>query len=142
MKYLFLLFFLISCGDSPFVDDLKDTSVSGQSSLNSTYYLAQSRTNVELRWQIGPIVYDENIAIVLLRDTQGRLVDFSTGSLNLKLWMPSMGHGSYPVTVERLSQGVYKASEIFFTMPGDWEIQIQHLVDGNVFESSVISFDL
>lgn len=142
MKYILLLFLFVSCGDSPFVEELKDTSVSGQSSLNSTYYLAKTQTSVEIRWQIGPIVYDENFAVVLLRNSQGRLVDFSNGSIGLKLWMPSMGHGSYPVTIERLSQGVYKASEIFFTMPGDWEIQIQHLIDGDVFESTVMSFDL
>lgn len=41
------------------------------------------------------------------------------------LWMPSMGHGSTPVTVSRLETGTYRASQVFFIMAGEWEIKFQ-----------------
>jgi len=46
-------------------------------------------------------------------------------NVSVLLWMPSMGHGSSPVTVTRLGAGSYRASEVFFTMGGDWEIRFQ-----------------
>lgn len=56
----------------------------------------------------------------------------------VKLWMPSMGHGSSPVRVETLLDsgkvaipGIFRVSEVFFVMGGEWEIWIQ-LRDGTV----------
>jgi hypothetical protein len=44
---------------------------------------------------------------------------------NLILWMPSMGHGSSPTKVDRLDVGTYRASNVFFIMPGEWELKFQ-----------------
>lgn len=41
------------------------------------------------------------------------------------LWMPSMGHGSSPVTVNPVDKGLYRISDVYFVMPGEWEIRIQ-----------------
>ncbi len=46
-------------------------------------------------------------------------------SVAVVLWMPSMGHGSSPVFVEKLGIGSYRATQVFFTMRGDWEIRFQ-----------------
>lgn len=51
------------------------------------------------------------------------------------LWMTDMGHGSTPTTIQRLDVGTYKVSNVFFVMPGKWEIRFQiksadALVDG------------
>ncbi len=50
----------------------------------------------------------------------------------IQLWMASMGHGSSPVTVEPRKDtagkkliGEYTASEVFFVMPGAWEVRVQ-----------------
>jgi hypothetical protein len=50
----------------------------------------------------------------------------------VKLWMPSMGHGSSPVTTSpKLDSsgdkvpGIFESTGIFFVMPGAWEIWIQ-----------------
>jgi hypothetical protein len=45
--------------------------------------------------------------------------------LAIILWMPSMGHGSSPVKVERLAKGLYRANRVFFNMKGDWEIRFE-----------------
>jgi hypothetical protein len=47
------------------------------------------------------------------------------------LWMPGMGHGSSPVTVTPVSPGVYRATNVYFVMPGDWEIRIKLKNDKN-----------
>lgn len=45
-------------------------------------------------------------------------------ALEVILWMPSMNHGSAPVTVKRTSDSSFEATKIFFIMPGDWEVRI------------------
>ena len=47
------------------------------------------------------------------------------GPVKIVLWMPSMGHGSSPVTVEKMGQepGVYTAKDIFFSMGGIWDVR-------------------
>lgn len=53
------------------------------------------------------------------------------------LWMPSMGHGSSPVQMQKIENGHYRVSNVFFVMPGDWDIRIQ-LKDGkNVVEEVI-----
>jgi hypothetical protein len=47
--------------------------------------------------------------------------------LQVVLWMPSMGHGSSPVGVEKVDTGTFRASDVFFTMPGDWEIRVKRV---------------
>ncbi len=57
------------------------------------------------------------------------------------LWMPSMGHGSSPVTVTEVREGVYQASNIFFVMPGDWEIRFQIREGTKVIDEAVVSLN-
>jgi hypothetical protein len=49
----------------------------------------------------------------------------ASGTVVVQLWMPSMGHGSSPVTVEHLDVGTYRAKQVLFIMPGQWEIRFQ-----------------
>lgn len=53
------------------------------------------------------------------------------------LWMPSMGHGSSPVSVEFASEGIFHAKEVYFIMPGPWDIRYQ-LKEGNRVVEEVI----
>ena len=53
------------------------------------------------------------------------------------LWMPSMGHGSSPVKVQKINSGLYQATQVYFIMPGDWEIRIQLKEQDNVVEQIV-----
>jgi hypothetical protein len=41
------------------------------------------------------------------------------------LWMPTMGHGSSPLTLESTAAGVYNASRAYFIMPGSWQVRVQ-----------------
>lgn len=43
----------------------------------------------------------------------------------VSLWMPSMGHGSSPVKISIDANNVFRITEVYFIMPGDWQIVIQ-----------------
>jgi hypothetical protein len=44
------------------------------------------------------------------------------------------------VTVAKVDTGTYRATQVFFTMPGDWEIRIQRLVNGTLIEQAVFPY--
>ena len=45
-------------------------------------------------------------------------------SIEVELVMPSMGHGSAPVHVERLDKQHFEVSEAYFPMEGEWMIVV------------------
>ncbi len=51
------------------------------------------------------------------------LQDFAQ-TLNVRLWMPSMGHGASPVSLQHIDIGTYQVDDVYFSMVGDWEIQV------------------
>jgi hypothetical protein len=55
----------------------------------------------------------------------------------VQLWMPTMGHGSSPVTMAEQAVGVYKATRVSFIMPGAWNIRVK-LQDGNALVEQAI----
>ncbi len=63
-----------------------------------------------------------------------------------KLWMPSMGHGSSPVTVKTAKDssgntipGIFNGSNVFFIMPGDWDLRIQLKHGSSVHEEATLA---
>lgn len=54
------------------------------------------------------------------------------------LWMPAMGHGSSPVSVEKIDTGTYRASNVFFSMHGEWEIRLQAKEGNSVLDQAVL----
>ncbi len=56
---------------------------------------------------------------------------------NLKLWMTSMGHGSRPTNVERVDIGTYLASNVFFIMPGAWELVFTMNIEGEMVDDEI-----
>jgi|GEM_PF-926987 hypothetical protein len=66
--------------------------------------------------------------------------------LHVRLWMPSMGHGSRPTKVRLVSQeGVcrkFKVEDLYFTMTGDWEIQFELKQGQKILDQTKASYDL
>lgn len=55
------------------------------------------------------------------------------------LWMPSMGHGSIPTQTSRIDVGTYRTTNVFFIMPGEWDIRF-HVKNANeVIDETQIS---
>jgi len=62
--------------------------------------------------------------------------------LEVVLWMPSMGHGSSPVELEKIDSGTYRASRVFFSMPGEWEIRIEVKNGAALADQAVLNITL
>jgi hypothetical protein len=73
----------------------------------------------------------------------------SNYNVSVKLFMPSMGHGSHPTQVIQevdqagnKIQDRYRVKNVYFTMPGDWEIRVDLKRDGKIIDSAISSFVL
>ena len=91
---------------------------------------------VDLKWEKHSTEDDFGSFIFITTDSNGTLQDLAVDAaapLKIVLWMPSMGHGSSPVTVERVSLGIYRASKVFFSMKADWEIRFQNAGEQAVY---------
>ncbi|RLA62673.1 MAG: hypothetical protein DRQ88_08865 [Epsilonproteobacteria bacterium] len=132
---LIILIFLLGCGDSPFINKETSGEVRGIPGLENELVFPSQKVILKTYWNKGPIVSDESKLTIILLDEYGRTIDPPL-KLNILLWMPTMGHGSFPVKVKKLSQGVYEAQEIFFTMEGYWDIHFQ-LMENNKVQDEV-----
>lgn len=72
-----------------------------------------------------------------------------TQSVGVKLWMPSMGHGSSPVQVSPAKDasgavlpGIYDARSVNFVMGGAWEIWVQLKEGRQVVEQAKIDIEI
>ncbi len=80
----------------------------------------------ELVWTMGPDIHNESQALLTLKSLSAEPLQISpSANLKLTLWMPSMGHGSAPTSSETVSLGVFKITQIFFIMPGEWELRFE-----------------
>jgi hypothetical protein len=57
--------------------------------------------------------------------------------LKVILWMPSMNHGSSPVTITNYSNAHFLIEDVFFIMPGDWDIEF-HFQTSNGGKDEII----
>jgi len=66
------------------------------------------------------------------------------GAVGVKLWMPSMGHGSRPVTVTESpgASGVYDATNVIFIMGGPWEIWVQLKKGSDLIDQAKVEIEL
>ena len=147
-----------ACGQSPFLnhDEARDDhnqasleelnqSTQGQCALS----FPQARLCASLTWTVQPG-----------RDTTGaftlRFWNSATGTsrgpfespantVAVRLWMPSMGHGSSPVTVNQLTgsastprSGEYEATGVYFVMPGAWDIHVLLKDGARVVEEAIL----
>ncbi len=61
------------------------------------------------------------------------------GQVSVFLWMPEHGHGSSPVQVTG-DGGEYEVSEVYFIMPGNWDIHVQIKSGGSVLDESTLRY--
>ena len=75
---------------------------------------------LEARWEQTPDSTKYNSMTVTLKgDNVGAFDEFTA-----LLWMPSMGHGSSPVRIEKIDDHTYRIYDMYFVMRGDWEVRI------------------
>jgi len=120
-RILFLLFALTACANPKYAST--ESSSAGETFQPQISASFHGGNSVGLRWESAPTEEDFG-SFTFLISRNGTAVD-PQALPSVVLWMPSMGHGSSPVTVERLGSGKFRATKVFFAMKGQWEIHIQ-----------------
>ena len=141
MRFLLLLLFplLFSCAKSNYVttDDLQKQldAVSG----NSNLQFEEEKLFLTMKWEVFPT--EESLGSFIMKFHDRDNPDILISPLltpAVILWMPSMGHGSSPVTIHLISEGTYRVSDVFFTMPGLWDIRFQLKNGSDIIEQQIL----
>jgi hypothetical protein len=125
LKHIFFLSFLLgACAKPHYLEE--QNSISQNSTGDCPYYFSSEDLCLRTRWDVIPS--EGAFAIMTLtffaKDTPSISIQ-PKNNPEVVLWMPSMGHGSSPVTITSQEMGIFRASDIYFIMPGPWEIRYQ-----------------
>ncbi|MFG1484725.1 FixH family protein [Halobacteriovorax sp. RZ-2] len=131
LTLLFLLF--TSCGKSPFSGDLKEL-VGGRDNITNQLEFNTEALTISRQWEKGPLLYDSSTITITFKDSADNLKD-PIGDFSAYIWMPDMGHGSYPITVTKVATGIYELTDIYFTMGGLWDFHLQLKDNGNLYDT-------
>jgi hypothetical protein len=135
--------FLISCAEPKYAQP-KPAMTEKQNSLSCDVRF-QNDVCGHLQWVTEPTTDD--FGSFLLQVFNGNPTDGSDvltdlkGELSVILWMPSMGHGSSPVTVSKVDVGTYKINKVFFSMKGEWEIRFILKLNNEINEQFIYNFN-
>lgn len=97
-----------------------------------------------ISWQWLTKPTDEDYGKLIIKSWRKNMIDESIVPVDLPdtpevyLWMPSMGHGSVPTTTSKADLGTYLVENVFFIMPGDWEIRVK--LNQESIENDEVSF--
>ncbi len=136
LTLVIILLLLGACAKPRYVDGLegKLDGISGECG----FLFSSENLCLKTEWVQKPTesTFGEMTLSFVDRNDDSRFVDPIKDPF-IVLWMPSMGHGSSPVKIERVDVGRYRATDIFFIMPGPWDIRYQ-LRDGiDVLEEKI-----
>jgi hypothetical protein len=97
-------------------------------------------------WEVSPKVGESDASLIF---KIYRLNAYDTPlekDPNLKpalvLWMPGMGHGSSPTSIEALDQFTFRAKNLIFFMPGEWDLRFQMLNGVHRQEEAIVPITL
>lgn len=142
MKWIIFSFLFFACGDSPFLDKSDPDDISVAKKYHSTLYLSEvsdhlrrsSSINLDQQihlkaiWNLEPQVGPQSALIVTMFNQGGEFIDLPL-RFEAYLWMPNMGHGSFPISIKKMGSGFYELSELYFTMPGLWNLHLEFYED-------------
>lgn len=98
---------------------------------------------VHMTWEVAPAEGNEG-QFLFYYTSQAAIApvvsDEAGITSKVKLWMPSMGHGSSPITVERIQGGVMRAKDVNFIMEGDWELHFERTLPNGQTEKAIYAF--
>jgi len=123
---------LMGCAEPKYVkgtDATSDGTIAQESKTNCSITFSQSGLCLTWFWEKKPT--STEMGSLVFKTYRLNLVDQTPVEVDLVsnptvvLWMPSMGHGSTPTLTARVDEGTYRATNVFFIMPGDWEIRFQ-----------------
>lgn len=129
---LLILIFITACGKSPFSGELKEL-INGRDNVSNELRFETESLAISRNWNNGPLLYDSSKLTISFKDTADNFKD-PIGNFSAYIWMPDMGHGSYPISISKVSTGVYELTDIYFTMGGLWDFHLQLEENGNTYD--------
>jgi hypothetical protein len=98
---------------------------------DGTLVFEHDAQHVHLHWLAPPRVDGEAVLAVQWMNNSPHGPADPAGTFTAELWMPAMGHGSSPVTIERALDGqgrpvpgAFRVSRMYFLMEGGWEVRV------------------
>lgn len=132
----FILLVLVGCAQPKYIENNnnQNNNTVQEAGADCSVQFTQSQICVAWCWEKKPTSNEVGSFIFKtfrLNAFDQTAIEINTASTpQVQLWMPSMGHGSTPTQVTQLDVGTYHAENIFFIMPGEWEIRFQ-IKDGD-----------
>lgn len=142
IAFSFLVLGLSSCGQSPMFNHVnagettkgstQETQPSAKEpqTLDCAVSLKKEKLCVKMQWVTKPTEEEKGSFKLEFTDLTTGVAQDPKATVFVKLWMPAMGHGSSPTKTSRAEAGIYNVTDVFFVMPGAWEILVQ-LKEGN-----------
>ena len=147
----FLAFNLISCAEEKYppakplaavAQDLK-ISTGGDHPSTCELQFTHSKTCITYQWEkmptstlYGTLIFN---TFTLGPDGNTRIPQALRYTPEVNLFMPSMGHGSAPTSVIEITPGTYRVTNLFFMMPGVWEIRFQLKTNEKIVEDEAVA---
>ncbi len=126
---------LVACANPDYVSNVKKENITE----GCTVRFNKLETCGLIEWINAPAKkQDSNFMFVL----DGALEKFSHATLEVELWMPSMGHGSAPTVVRKINASTFDVSNVHFIMGGDWEIRFTLKEGALVLDEAIFSIDI
>lgn len=121
MKWWILLFAItqISCARPDYVSKEDLHNQNNPAGQGCTGHFSTTQVCAQITWLKTPSSTDAaEFTLELSGDTA--LFD----DVSILLWMRSMGHGSAPVKIQKISATQYHVTNVYFIMPGDWDVRL------------------
>lgn len=139
------VFFCFSCAQPKYIEETPENGSNGgmdESSTSCNIQFNISKLCLSWKWEKKPTKDDPGSLIFktyrLNQYDQSAIMEDLSSAPTVQLWMPDMGHGSLPTTTQRLDLGTYRATNVLFIMPGDWQIKFQTKPDGTAVHDEAI----
>ncbi len=141
--FILLLSLLLGCAKPNYVSSEAERDRYAPSQNACPLYFSEERLCLSIKWSVYPT--EETLGAFTMtffaeENPQKPITPHLTPFV--KLWMPSMGHGSSPVVITQTAEGMYLVSEVYFTMLGAWEIRFQLKNNTDVIEEQIQKINL
>lgn len=129
----FLSIFFLACAEPKYFNNSnpQKENVGGLEENKIECQATFSKSQLCINWYWVTVPTAKSSGTLIFKTFRPNILDQTAIELDLVdipqviLWMPSMGHGSSPTKTERIDQGTYRTTNVFFIMPGEWEIRFQ-----------------
>lgn len=108
----------------------------------------KNQLTAQLNWELGPTEGSESVLRLQFFDASNKAHELGSPP-QVVLWMPDMGHGSGPTSVQRILDsngdvipGTYLIRSMYFIMAGPWEIKISIKNSQGALESQIFKIEI